>query len=336
MSLGKKFPFTNLVFEGGGVRGIAYGGALKSLDEYNILPQITRVAGTSAGAITAALVALDFSATETASILNSCKFTSFADRDIGIIRNLYRLLSQYGVHRGDAVKLWMRSVLIEKGIDPEISFADLSHDSRYKDLRITGTNLSRGKLIVFSAATTPGTSILDAVRISMSIPVYFVPVRLQNDLYIDGGILSNYPIRIFDDVVETPMISCMTGSTFDGSTLGFKVDSSAEIDGNVGYASCNFLQYLMSVVDLLQTAVQTGQSNHADDLRTVKINSGDVSSTEFDLSDEKMKFLVDRGYSATNRYLDWFIINTKCGMRCRRGSDLDVILESQITNPPRP
>jgi NTE family protein len=45
------YPFTNLVFEGGGVKGVAYGGVLEVLDQQGILDQIQNVAGTSAGAI---------------------------------------------------------------------------------------------------------------------------------------------------------------------------------------------------------------------------------------------------------------------------------------------
>ncbi len=48
--------FRNLVFEGGGVKGIAYAGAIQVLEKQNILEDIRRVAGASAGAITAALL----------------------------------------------------------------------------------------------------------------------------------------------------------------------------------------------------------------------------------------------------------------------------------------
>ncbi len=58
------YSFQNLVFEGGGVKGIGYVGALEVLDGKGILPSITRVGGTSAGAITAFLLGLDYSNAE--------------------------------------------------------------------------------------------------------------------------------------------------------------------------------------------------------------------------------------------------------------------------------
>ncbi len=59
-----KYHFKNLVFEGGGVKGIAYVGALEVLEKEGILGSIERVAGTSAGAMVAVLVALGYTATE--------------------------------------------------------------------------------------------------------------------------------------------------------------------------------------------------------------------------------------------------------------------------------
>ena len=62
--MGKNVNFENLIFEGGGVKGIAYAGALEVLEAQGILSAARNVAGTSAGAITATLVALNFSAKE--------------------------------------------------------------------------------------------------------------------------------------------------------------------------------------------------------------------------------------------------------------------------------
>ena len=69
------YPFKNLVFEGGGVKGLAYIGVLEILDTYNILPQIERVAGTSAGAITATLTSFKLNAKEIRDLSNTLDFS---------------------------------------------------------------------------------------------------------------------------------------------------------------------------------------------------------------------------------------------------------------------
>ena len=82
--------FRNLVFEGGGVKGIAYGGALKELNDRDILKKITRVAGTSAGAITAVLLAVGYSHDEVSDIVADTNFNDFADDSLGIVRDAER------------------------------------------------------------------------------------------------------------------------------------------------------------------------------------------------------------------------------------------------------
>src|ERR1044072_5361540 len=73
------YPFTNLVFEGGGVKGVAFGGALEVLDQQGILSQIENVAGTSAGAITATIVALGYSADYVKNEMLNLDFKTFKD-----------------------------------------------------------------------------------------------------------------------------------------------------------------------------------------------------------------------------------------------------------------
>lgn len=86
----------NLVFEGGGVKGIAYGGALKVMEEKGILDGLQRVAGTSAGAITATLLAVGYLADAVGDVIAKTDFRDFEDDDPGVFRDTARLLREYG------------------------------------------------------------------------------------------------------------------------------------------------------------------------------------------------------------------------------------------------
>ena len=112
------YHFRNLVFEGGGVKGIAYVGALQVLEEKGILPGITRVGGTSAGAINAVLLGLNFTPQETLHILNKLDFKKFMDDDLGAIRDTKRLLNEFGWHKGDFFREWI-SDLIKTVLDAQ-------------------------------------------------------------------------------------------------------------------------------------------------------------------------------------------------------------------------
>ena len=91
--MGAKFPFTNLVFEGGGVKGVAYLGALEVLEERGILGQITRVAGASVGGLNAVLFSLGYSMAETRKVIWSLDFRKFMTSK-GVLRRGSMLVSQ--------------------------------------------------------------------------------------------------------------------------------------------------------------------------------------------------------------------------------------------------
>jgi NTE family protein len=90
------YNYSNLVFEGGGVKGIAYVGALQVLEQKGILANIKGVAGTSAGAIMSSLIALGYSVTDISNIMNNLDFSKFKDGE-----SILELPFKYGLYKGD-------------------------------------------------------------------------------------------------------------------------------------------------------------------------------------------------------------------------------------------
>ncbi len=192
------YPFKNLIFEGGGVKGVAYVGALQELETRQIMSQIKRVGGTSAGAINAVLLSIGFTLKETQKILMTLDFNNFMDDSWGIVRDTNRLISEFGWYKGDFFKEWIGALIREKTGNENSTFNDLNNQDCL-DLYLIGTNLSTGFSEVFSVEHTPRMRVADAVRISMSIPLFFASVRtMRNDNYVDGGVFNNYPIKLFD------------------------------------------------------------------------------------------------------------------------------------------
>jgi NTE family protein len=169
------YSFRNLVFEGGGVKGIAYVGALQVLEEKGILPDIKRIGGTSVGAINAALLALGYSNSQQRDILWNLDFKKFLDAS-WLIPNLFRVLTRYGWHKGDAFREWISELIKAKMGASNATFQDLKEAGR-PDLYIYGTNLSTHFSEVFSVEHTPTLPIAHAVRISMSLPLFFQSIR---------------------------------------------------------------------------------------------------------------------------------------------------------------
>src|SRR5215208_4324135 len=134
------YPYKNLVFEGGGVKGIAYGGALEVLEHSQITPQIERVAGTSAGAITATMVSLGYTASEFIEIMMNLDFSKLEDgSDIG---GPVRLIEHYGWFKGDYFLNLMQNYIEQKAGSARATFGDLKKNG-FKELYVFGTDLSR-------------------------------------------------------------------------------------------------------------------------------------------------------------------------------------------------
>ncbi len=118
------YPFKNLVFEGGGVKGIAYVRTKKIIKKEKILKSIKRVGGTSAGSINAVLFAAGFSNTETLNILKTLDFNDFKDDSWGVLSDMKRLKNEYGWYKGDFFKEWIGDLLKKKTGSSNITFEE--------------------------------------------------------------------------------------------------------------------------------------------------------------------------------------------------------------------
>ena len=336
------YHFRNLVFEGGGVKGIAYVGALGVLEKEGILKNINRVAGTSAGAMVAVLVGLGYTAAELEKILGSINFKNFMDSSWGVVRNTKRFIEDYGWYKGEFFRNLMASYIEDKTGDGEATFQDLADANKYRDIYLIGADLSTGYSKVFSAQHTPQVKVADAARISMSIPLFFAAVKGVNDddhIYVDGGLLDNYAIKVFDresyifdqeNIRRTDYYKKINNRLktrnarqqganivnkyiYNKETLGFRLDAQEEIEM---YLDPSFqpptkkIDGLFDYTKALVTTLIDFQNNvhlHSDDWqRTVYIDTLGISSIDFSISESKKENLVESGRAYTQKYLDWY------------------------------
>jgi NTE family protein len=288
----RDYPFEHLVFQGGGVVGIAYAGALEALEQQGILPRIQRVAGTSAGAITATLVALRYSPAEIRTILADLDFRRFKDAG-GKLHGAEQLLHKFGIYRGETFRDWLRGVIAKKAEDPGLTFAGLQADPRFADLHVVATDLNRGASVVFSFDTTPQLAVADAVRRSMSIPLFYEAVADGETLYIDGGVMRNYPLHIFDPLADG---SAPPNPRTLGLSLLHDHSKPKPVVGLESYAHRLFDAMLSSQHEYLMRSPE-------DRARTVFISAQGMRPTDFELSREQQIGLIDGGLRDTCSYL---------------------------------
>jgi NTE family protein len=148
-----------------------------------------------------------------------------------------------------------------------------------------------------------------AVRMSMSIPVFFEPVRLEDadgreHIIVDGGMLSNYPVWLFDcedgEPPEWPTFGMLLVEPKPSVPIGARLPKPAK----AGSGPRAVVEYVKSLAQTMMEAhdrLYVEQSNYA---RTIPIPTLGVGTTEFDLSPERALALYDSGRWAAEKFLD--------------------------------
>ncbi len=323
----RSYNYKNLVLEGGGTRGLAYAGAIKVLEREGIINNVDRVAGSSAGAIAALMISLGYTSHEIDSILYPLRIQQFNDgRDV--FGKLYRIKNEYGIFKGERFEQWLSNLIRNKTGDTSTTFAQLHQlhttDRRFKDLYCTGTNITKQQLDIFSWQRTPAMTLKTAVHISGCIPIYFKPVAIDSlghevrinsktgvQLYVDGGMLYNFPINIFDTCAEGGDPLFCEAVKYNQQTLGLKLERAEQITSFekketaiAPYAILSMKDYMMAVMNLMMEAINRktpGLQNEQG--RTIYISYGNISGRPRKTSEAEKKQLFNNGIKAAEKFL---------------------------------
>jgi NTE family protein len=314
--------------EGGGIRGLAYSGALKVLEEKGISKNIERVAGTSSGAVIGLMISLGYKSQEIDSVFRALEIQHFNDGKniFGIIR---RLKKEYGIYRGDRFEKWLSRLVQNKTGTPNTTFLELhqlhQNNSELKDLYCTGTNVTKQRLQIFSWQQTPSMQLKTAVHISGCIPVYYKPVAIDSswkqvpvknnkhkfDLYVDGGMINNFPINMFDTCLNGGDPFDCENVKYNMQTLGLKLERPEQIEQfNSGITAIaphpisSLNDYKLALINLLEEILARKTINLVNEKdRTIFISYGNIFGKIRKVSFAEKKELFDNGVKATESFL---------------------------------
>jgi NTE family protein len=299
----------NAVFEGGGVKGISLAGAVRAAELCGV--RFNRLAGTSSGSIVAALIATGYNAAEMKDIIESTPFSSFLHRspifNTKIIGPAVRLFLRKGLYSGDALEQWVRELLAAKGVRV---FGDLPAGK----LRIIASDITNGKLLVLPQDVAAygidphRFSVARAIRMSTSIPFFFDPVVLRQPIrlrirrskvalqaakisyVVDGGLLSNFPLWLFENDV-------LSGSPIP--VIGFQMVGRSEVQPHRIAGPFTMLQ---AMFDTMMSAHDERYIERHNRVRTIKIPTLGVGTTQFNISPEMSEQLYEAGLSAGKKF----------------------------------
>ncbi len=303
------------VFQGGGVKGLALVGALLEFSDAAKHPaahvqEWVNVAGTSAGAIIAAYLACGHGADDTRALVETAPFPSFQDWGRGgeILGGVRNLLGGHGLAHGTVFRDWFDSAVAGQ------TFGDITTAGR--TLKLISADITRREMLVLpddlaayrlpdhEAPIDPAAfPVADAVRMSMSIPYFFAPITLTHhetgepSTVVDGGVLSNFPVWIFDVADRDP-----TRPTF-----GFKLVGGRTAGSGFGHVLEHLGWPVAMGADIFHTASDAWDkrwASHSTTVRTCTVSAGTVGTTDFNLTGDQRAWLLNSGHEAAAAFLD--------------------------------
>lgn len=262
---------TKLILSGGGVKGIAHLGGLQALEELGLLRDIDTYVGTSVGALILALLVISYTPNELFQFISEINLNKFKELSFN------NLLKLFGLDDGKRVEIVIKKLFTGKNIDPCITFEEL-YKKTGKTLIITGSCLNDKKAYYFSHTNSPDMAIWLAVRISISIPVYFAPVKYKDKMFVDGGCIDNFPIQLFNHCLDEVIALYLT-----------------DIRDNVSDIT-NIEDLLLHIIQCLFEGV-TCNSLKGYEKYTIKISLKKISMVDFIIDINTKQQLFNIGYS---------------------------------------
>ncbi|MGO4383294.1 patatin-like phospholipase family protein [Specibacter sp. RAF43] len=316
----------DLVLEGGGVKGSSLVGAVSALAGHGDPYTFHRIAGTSAGAIVAGFLAAGMSTDQVKGIMDDLDFSNFEDEAgfLAHVPGLGRaagLLLHEGLYAGGFLHEWLKETLAAQGVHTWADLRDDDPDSalppaqRYR-LVVIVSDISRGLMLRLPwdyetlLGVDPDTvDVADAIRASASIPFFFRPWKISTDsaatghdhiVCADGGLLSNYPMSIFDRHDGLPS---------RWPTLGVKLSGQSMIRSEDWRPDNSNLELAKSLLSTMMGAHDRAYVNDPQAAsRTIFVDTSPYRSTDFRLSPAAKTDMYTRGMSSGRKFLatwDW-------------------------------
>lgn len=285
------FRYTCL-FGGGAIRGAAHVGVLRALERLGI--ELSTIAGSSVGALVAALYAVGYTPNELADVFLSVNFELFRDISLGFN-------NKFALSKGEVFLEWLRDLIERKyygdaylkGQCRPVSFKDLG-----KNLIIISTNMKDFTCKEFSSFETPDFEVALAVRISCCMPGLMRAVTLKDDLLVDGDLMKGKPMwSLSKNIQKSPdrILEIRLEGSFAGSDQ----------------SPIEYVNGMYSCITYSETSFIKSIYGNKDRFDYLVINTGNVVVVDFNYPPEKRQSIIDDGYRQTMEYFRDYLVLKK-------------------------
>lgn len=269
----------NLVLSGGGIKGLCYISLMRILEEKNITNNIKNYGGCSVGIFFCFLLCLGYKYEEIKNILQS-----------NILEKIYKIdvLNFFNTHSFCSPKILrelLEILLHNKLKTKKISLLHLYYATN-KILNIVATNISNGNETIFNKDTTPDYDVIDCIIASCSIPGLYPPIELNNNYYIDGFLVNNYPVDIFKNDLENTIGITLTKSKY--------------------YKNLTLNNYIYNLFTILTKNKQKENENLYNKLKKNIFIDSDIFVLELDMNIKKKINELDKSYNILKDLFDTY------------------------------
>ena len=266
------------LFGGGAIRGLAYVGAIRALEELNV--EFDIIGGSSVGSIFATLLACGYKSYELENLFMKVNFELFRDIHLGFGKNI-------ALSKGGIFVDWLNELITEKSdIKPKknLTFNDLE-----QDLVIITTNLKDFNTQEFSKFETPDFEIANAIRISSSMPGLMPPYKFNGADLVDGDLQKASPMWKLTQTLNDS----------ESRILEFRLEGDCSVESKNPLA---FINTIYSCITDVATDFVTEIYGQNDKYDCVTLNTGGIFFADFNLNKDARRKLIDSGYEQTMKY----------------------------------
>lgn len=273
---------TILVLCGGGMKGIYILGGLKYLEEQNLLTNIQTYTGTSFGGILSLYLNIGYTVDELYKFAKLFDFTKSTDINFDI----NYIFNNYSINTYDNLDVILNKSISLKNIDPNITLLELYKKTK-KKLILCTVCIDTKESEYISYETYPDLNIKTAIKMTMSVPILFPPVKHNNKLYVDGGLLNNFPIDIFENNLEN-----VIGINLHTDFLYVK-----DYDNII-----NYILKIMSIM-FIPCIKKYDEEKYKNIVYNIKLDNN-TKTFDFEITSDKKKEMYLEGYNLLkNEYL---------------------------------
>lgn len=315
ISAKENLDYEYIVFSGGGIKGDSFCGALDVLNKLDVLNHniIKGFAGASAGSIVATLLAIGYTPAEIKEIMLGLNMTDLIDGTTSYIREGLNFAESYGLVPGTFMHQFLGKLIKDKTGSDDYTIEQLFEEKKIK-LVIVTTDMNMGKSRYFYPGNPIDSDskipIRQAVRMSVGIPFLFEPVIHLNNYHVDGGVLDNYPIHVFDGEYPGDLNAKNNTVKPNPKVLGLRIvsepnqtgGSTSSSDQNERTKIDSLIQYGVSFISAFMAENNRRELTPANELRTIRIITPYYPLTTFTISTAAKNELIECGTCATSNF----------------------------------